>query len=38
MLDKRSEGPHSAVGDIEGIHSTDTDIPPIDEGSEKLPF
>ena len=40
MLDKRSEGPHSATGD-EGIAGTsDIDIPPpqTDEGSEKLPF
>lgn len=37
MLDKRSEGTH-AGGDAEGIHGTDADIPPIDEGPEKLPF
>ncbi len=37
MLDKRSEGTHSG-GDAEGIPGTDTDIPPMDEGSEKLPF
>src|SRR5215210_5333917 len=37
MLDKRSEGLHPGSGD-ENIHGTDTDIPPIDEGSEKLPF
>src|SRR5215212_11410470 len=37
MLDKRSEGMHLAGGD-ETIHGADTDIPPIDEGSEKLPF
>lgn len=38
MLDKRSEGAHSGGGDIEGIPGADTDIPPMDEGSEKLPF
>ena len=40
MLDKRSEGPHPAGGDIEGMTGADHDIPPpqADEGSEKLPF
>ncbi len=38
MLDKRSEGTHSGAGDIEGMPGADTDIPPIDDGSEKLPF
>ncbi len=39
MLDKRSEGIHSGVGDIEGNPGADSDIPPMaDEGSEKLPF
>ena len=37
MLDKRSEGGHSGGGD-EGLPGADTDIPPMDEGSEKLPF
>jgi hypothetical protein len=37
MLDKRSEGIHPGGGD-EGIPGADTDIPPMDEGSEKLPF
>ena len=38
MLDKRSESAHSGVSDIDGISHTDTDIPPMDEGPEKLPF
>lgn len=38
MLDKRSDGAHPAGGDVDGMHSTDTDIPPMDESSEKLPF
>src|SRR5436190_15710604 len=38
MLDKRSESLHPGGGDVEGIHGADSDIPPIDEGSEKLPF
>lgn len=39
MLDKRSEGGHGGSGaDIDGITNTDSDIPPMDEGSEKLPF
>ena len=37
MLDKRSEGGHPGGGD-EGIPGGDTEIPPMDEGSEKLPF
>jgi len=38
MLDKRSEGVHLGGGD-EGVPGgADTDIPPMDEGSEKLPF
>src|ERR1700709_2147210 len=37
MLDKRSEGVHPA-GDIEGMPGAETEIPPMDEGSEKLPF
>ena len=37
MLDKRSDGMHPVVGD-ENIPGADTDVPPIDEGSEKLPF
>ncbi len=38
MLDKRSEGMHPLSGDIDGIHGGDNEIPPMDEGSEKLPF
>jgi len=38
MLDKRSDGTHHAGGDMEGLHGTDSDIPPMEEGSEKLPF
>ena len=38
MLDKRSEGPHHLHGEIDGMHGADTEIPPMDEGSEKLPF
>jgi len=37
MLDKRSEGQHHH-GEIDGMHGADTEIPPMDEGSEKLPF
>src|ERR1700712_1030812 len=37
MLDKRSEGGHSVGGDIEGMHGG-SDAPPMDEGTEKLPF
>lgn len=36
MLDKRSEGYHGG-GDIEGI-PPQQDVPPIDEGTERLPF
>lgn len=38
MLDKRSDGMHAPGSDIESIPGTDTDIHPLDEGSEKLPF
>ncbi len=38
MLDKRSDGMHPAGADIEGMPGTDSDIPPLEEGSEKLPF
>ena len=38
MLDKRSDGLHPAGADIEGMHGTDSDIPPMEEGTEKLPF
>src|SRR5665647_1424012 len=38
MLDKRSDGTHPIGGDMEGIHGPDSDIPPMEEGPEKLPF
>jgi single-strand DNA-binding protein len=38
MLDKRSEGTHYGGGDMEGMRGPDTDIPPIEDGPEKLPF
>ena len=39
MLDKRSDGTHVSQG-MEGIDGpdNDTDIPPADDGSERLPF
>ncbi len=37
MLDKRSEGGYQGGGDIEGMPPPQ-DIPPIDEGTERLPF
>ena len=38
MLEKRSDGTHPAAGieTMEGINGTD--IPPIDDGTERLPF
>jgi single-strand DNA-binding protein len=37
MLDKRNEGGYQGTGDIEGM-PPHQDIPPIDEGTERLPF
>lgn len=37
MLDKRSEGGYQGAGDMEEMPPS-LDIPPIDEGTEKLPF
>ena len=37
MLDKRNEGSYHGTGDIEGM-PPQQDIPPIDEGTERLPF
>src|SRR5215210_3798046 len=39
MLDKRSDGRHASTG-IEGVegHDNEQDIPPADDGTERLPF
>ena len=37
MLDKRNDGT-PGLGTIEGIEGLDSDIPPVDDGPERLPF
>ena len=37
MLDKRNDG-SAGIGTIDGIEGLDNDIPPIDDGQERLPF
>ena len=37
MLDKRNDGT-PGVGTIDGMEGLDSDIPPVDDGPERLPF